>query len=314
MSARRPRSVFLTGATGVVGRLAVPQLVAAGCRVVAMGRSGRKRAALEEMGAQAVAVDLLDAAAVRRAVAEACPEVIVHLATHIPPTPLAMMFPGAWRENDRLRREASSHLVDAALAAGASIYVQESFAPIYEDAGERWIDESFPVRPARTNRTVLDAERSAERFTAGGGRGVVLRFAYFYGPDAMLASMAAAARGGRSPLPGRFDDFVSHVAHADAASAVVAAVTAGELAAGTYNVVDDEPLRRGEFARAIASLVGAPEPRPLPGWLVRLGGEPLALLARSQRMSNAKLRGATAWRPRWPNAREGLREALRSLP
>ena len=63
-------------------------------------------------------------------------------------------------------------------------FVQESFAPIYADNGDGWIDETAPVKAARYNRTTLDAERSADRFTAGGGTGVALRFGWFYGPDA----------------------------------------------------------------------------------------------------------------------------------
>ena len=37
------------------------------------------------------------------------------------------------------------------------------------------------------------------------------------------------------------------------------------------------------------------------------------LLSRSQRMTNAKLNGASAWVPRWRTAREGLRAAVRAL-
>jgi nucleoside-diphosphate-sugar epimerase len=71
----------------------------------------------------------------------------------------------------------------AALAGGARRFIQESFAPIYPDQGEEWIDERAPFRPARYNRGVIDAEVAAEHFTRSGGTGIVLRFAYLYGPD-----------------------------------------------------------------------------------------------------------------------------------
>ena len=76
----------------------------------------------------------------------------------------------------------------AARAAGAKRFIQESFAPIYEDRGDEWIDEGSPVRPARYNSTTLDAERSADEFTRAGATGIALRFAYFYGPDSDFTS------------------------------------------------------------------------------------------------------------------------------
>ena len=94
-----------------------------------------------------------------------------------------MFFPGAWKENDRIREHVSASIVDEALAAGVRVFIQESFAPIYVDAGDRWITEDAATQPVRYNQTTLKAEASAERFARQGGRGVVLRFAYFYGPD-----------------------------------------------------------------------------------------------------------------------------------
>jgi 2-alkyl-3-oxoalkanoate reductase len=125
--------VFVTGATGVVGRRAVPLLVAAGHAVTAVGRSQPKRDALRAAGATPVDVDLFDAAALRRAVAGH--EAVVNLATHIPPSSTAMLLPWAWRENDRVRREGSATLAGAARAEGVSRLVQESFAPVKEDGG-----------------------------------------------------------------------------------------------------------------------------------------------------------------------------------
>src|SRR4051794_26282590 len=165
--------IFVTGATGVTGRRAVPLLIDAGHEVTAVARSPEKAAALERAGARAAQVDLFDAAAMRRAVAGH--DAVINLATAVPPSSRALL-PGAWKEMGRIRRDASAILVDAALAGGVQRFVQESFAPIYADNGEGWIDEGSPVKPAAYNRTTLDAERSADRFTRGGGTGVALRF------------------------------------------------------------------------------------------------------------------------------------------
>jgi nucleoside-diphosphate-sugar epimerase len=299
--------VFVTGATGVIGRRVVPLLVAAGHRVTAVGRTPEKRAALERQGATAVDADLFDAAALRRVLDGH--DAVVNLATHMPRSANLMLLPGAWRENDRVRREGSAALAEAAHAAGVERLLQESFAPIYEDGGSAWIDESWPVRPAPYNRSVLDAERSAARFTERGGTGVVLRFALFYGPDsAFLHDMTKVVRRGWLPIPGDPGAYVSSVSHDDAARAVVAALA---VPAGIYNVTDDEPVPRGEWGAAFAAALGVAPPRPLPRWLVRLGGSTFELLSRSQRMSNRKLRDATGWAPCSASVRQGLVEAVR---
>lgn len=300
--------IFVAGATGVVGRRAVPALIAAGHQVTAIGRNPARSAALARAGATVVRVDLFDRDAIRRAVAGH--DVVINLATHIPRSALRLMLPGAFRENDRIRREGSAVLADAVLASGAGRFIQESFAPVYEDGGARWLDEHAPVRPVRYNRTVLDAERSAARVSESGRVGVVLRFAFFYGPDAgFMRDAESMLRRGIAPLPGRPDGYVSSVSHDDAASAVLAAL---DLPAGVYNVCDDEPLMRREYFAALADAFGLPHPKPMPGWLVPLMGSLGTLLARSERMSNQALR-AHGWTPRYASVREGFRATVAAM-
>ena len=202
--------IFVAGATGVVGRRVVPLLLECGHRVTAVGRTPAKRAALQQQGADALALDLFDRDAVVRALAGH--DAVVNLATHMPSSSTSMFLRSSRRENDRLRREASPAMADGARAAGAGRFIQESFAPIYADGGDRWLDESWPLRPVKYNRTIPDAERSAERFAAGGGAGIVLRFAAFYGPDARhVHDLIGMVRKGWAPVPGSPDGFLSSV-------------------------------------------------------------------------------------------------------
>jgi 2-alkyl-3-oxoalkanoate reductase len=283
--------IFVTGATGVVGRRVVPLLLKDGHQVTAIARSPEKRTELERGGAKAITVDLLDAPGVRRAVAGH--DAIINLATHIPDSMMTMFMRSAWRENDRIRTEASAILRDAASVAGVSRFVQESFYGIYADGGDRWIDEQSPIAPVAYNRSVLESERAAER-------GVVLRFAAFYGPDSPFThDMARVARLGWSPLPGSPDTFVSSVSHDDAARAVVAALN---VPIGIYNVTDDEPLRRRDYCIAL----GARSVKFGPRWMTKLMGSLGEMLSRSHRLSNEKLKSASGWTPEYPSAREGL--------
>jgi nucleoside-diphosphate-sugar epimerase len=302
------KRIFVTGATGVVGMHALPRLIAQGHDITAIGRSDAKRRQLESIGARAIALDMFDEGASRAALEGM--NVVINLATHMPASAMTMMLPWSWKENDHVRREGSAALARAARSAGVTRFMQETFAPVYEDAGDRWIDESWPQRPAPYNRTTLDAERSAMRFSDEGGEGVVLRFAGFYGPDPMLHEMIGMMKKGMSPLPGSPSAYWSSIAHEDAASAVVALVSAP---AGIYNVCDDTPLTRHEWTGALAAAAGVKQPRPMPKLLAALGGKSMELLSRSQRMSNRKLKAASGWAPKWPSAKEGLPKAVREL-
>jgi len=301
--------IFVTGATGVVGRRVVPLLVQAGHEVTGVARTPEKAAGVERAGAKAVSVDLFDPAALRSAVAGH--EVVINLATAVP-NGARMLLPGGWRGMDRIRREASRLVAEAALAGGAERLIQEAFAPIYEDGGDRWIDESWPVRPGRYNRSVLDAEASAARFMEAGRTGVVLRFGFFYGPDPGGATLdaIAAVKHGWAPWFGSPEGFLPALTHDDAATAVAAALG---VPAGIYNVVDDEPLRRRENFGALAAALGVAPPKFMPARTRHLAGSIGETLARSLRISNRRFRDASGWAPRYPSAREGWPALVREL-
>jgi nucleoside-diphosphate-sugar epimerase len=306
----RGMRIFVTGATGVIGRRVVPRLVDSGHDVTAVARGPHKRAIVEQWRAAPIDVSLFDRDALRQAMARH--DAVVNLATHIPHSSAAMLAPWSWRENDRIRREGSAAIVDAAIAAGVGRLVQESFALVYPDRGGDWIDETAPLAPVRYNRTIADAERSALHFTEGSRRSaVVLRFAAFYGPDAVQVKDYVRVIGrGWAPLPGDPTAYLSSIAHDDAATAVVAALGIGP---GIYNVADDEPLSRREFADAVATAFGLPSPKLPPRWIARLLGSTGELLSRSERISNQKLRTESAWAPAYRSAREGMRAVARAL-
>ena len=293
--------VFVAGATGVLGWRAVRELIATGHEVSAVARSDEKAALLEGLGARPVSVDLFDPAAVAGAVAGH--QAVCNLATQIPDASRAML-PGAWATNDRLRTEASRNLAEAALATGAERFVQESVSFLYPDSGDAWLDESAPLAPVPYVRSTLDAEASAARLSTAGKVGIVLRFAMFYGPDSSHTVDAVRAARWRMAFHfGNADSYLSSVHTEDAASAVAASLHAP---AGIYNVGDDEPLARRHHAEVVAGALGVRRLHLPPRGLARLGGSKAELLTRSQRISNARLRKATGWGPRYSSVVEGF--------
>ncbi len=119
--------IFVNGATGVVGRRAVPQLLELGHDITGMARSAAKADALRKAGARPTTADLFEKPTLREAVAGH--EAVINLATHMPSLNLSAFLPGAWAENDRVRSVGSANLAEAAIAGGVRVFVQESFAP-----------------------------------------------------------------------------------------------------------------------------------------------------------------------------------------
>src|SRR5439155_22468876 len=140
----------------------------------------------------------------------------------------------------------------------------------YPDRGEARSDERPVGAPARFSRSLVDAERSAQRFSGCARTGVILRFAAFYGPDSWFTrDLIRYVRRGFVPIPGAAKSYISSVSHDDAATAVMGALLAR---AGIYNVVDDEPMRRGEFVGSLAETLGVPAPKLAPPWMKYLFG------------------------------------------
>jgi nucleoside-diphosphate-sugar epimerase len=164
--------------------------------------------------------------------------------------------------------------------------VQESIAFVYADGGDGWLDEDAPVAGGGVTTTALTAERNAHELFDGDT--VVLRFGLFIGPDSGSTQAALeAARGGSSIALGPPDAYRPTLWLEDAGVAIAAAVG---VPAGTYNVADSEPATNAEIDAAVAAAVGVQSLRP------RAPQD--GPLARSQRVSNRRLREASGWAPR----------------
>ncbi|HWO73851.1 MAG TPA: NAD-dependent epimerase/dehydratase family protein [Dehalococcoidia bacterium] len=301
--------IFVTGATGVLGKAVLPVLAREGHQVRALSRSPQNAELIRKLGAEPVSASLYEPNTLRPALAGS--EAVLHLASRIPPT-RKVRSRAAWRENDRIRLEGTTNLVDALLETGSSVLVFPSVTFAYPDSGDRWIDAQTveELQPARFLQSVLHAEQEVHRFADGGRRGVVLRLGLLYGPESPQTDEILSYAGrGFAVIPGRADAYQPLLWIQDAATALVAALQAP---AGVYDVVDDEPLTRAEFRRALAETVGKRNLRRLPFFLARLlsGGDVAGVLARSQRVSNRRFKEVSTWSPSVRSAREGLSTAI----
>ena len=203
--------IFVAGASGVVGRLLVPLLVAQGHEVTALSR--RERAV--GSAARTVVADVYDAPALRTVVAAARPEVVIHQLTDLTSRDFAA--------NIRIRREGTRNLVDAALAAGARRVISQSIAWVYEP-GDTPAVESTPFDLSAADggrRASVEAVAELESITAEAPEWVTLRYGMLYGPNTWYTKgglMADLAATGKLPTGSDITSFlhVEDAAHAAA--------------------------------------------------------------------------------------------------
>jgi nucleoside-diphosphate-sugar epimerase len=271
--------IFLAGASGVIGRRLVPLLLASGHHVTGTTRRALRADELAGMGATPVVVDVLDAPALARAVADARPDVVVHQLTDLSAKDYAA--------NGRLRIEGTRNLVTAATDAGVGTMIAQSIAWLYGAGGAPAVERE-PLDPE------LPATRAVSALEQAVGemeRGVVLRYGRLYGPGTWYGYDGEAADEARAGLLKTTPAWTSFVHVDDAAAAAAAAL---EWPAGPVNVVDDDPATVREWLPAFCDAVGAPPPPDDPA--AGPSGRPI---------SNARAR-SLGWRPRHRSWRTGF--------
>jgi nucleoside-diphosphate-sugar epimerase len=302
--------VFVAGGSGVLGRRLVPQLVARGHQVTATTTSAAKLGLLEQLSAEGVVMDALDAASVGEAVAAARPDAIVHEMTALsvahagkPNLRKANRFFAA---TNRLRTEGTDHLLAAAQATGVSHFVAQGHASMNGIRKGGWVKtEEDPLEVLEGTKAIRHLEDVVVK--AGGA---VLRYGGFYGPGAWDEQLALV-RKRLFPLVGGGTGYVSWVHLDDAASATVLAVE--QSAKGVFNIVDDEPAPVSAWLPFLAECAGAKQPRRLPAWLARLlaGEMAVGIMTEGRGFSNAKAKRELGWQLRYPSWRQGFTEELR---
>jgi nucleoside-diphosphate-sugar epimerase len=287
-------------------------LVDRGHEVIGTHRSPANAERVRALGAQPLALDLLDPRAVRKAVLETAPEAIAHEATALADANFSRNFDRTFAETNRLRIEGTDALLAAAREADVGRFVAQSFASLrYAREGGQVKTEDDPLAPntLRTTRQSWNAMRYLdETVTAAGG--AALRYGGFYG--ASNDGLVEPVRKRQFPIVGDGGGMTSFIHLDDAAAATVLALEQG--ATGIYNIVDDEPAPVREWLPVLADVLGAKPPRRVPRWLARLvAGEVAVMMGTDARgASNAKAKRELGWELRYPSWREGFVAAYAS--
>jgi nucleoside-diphosphate-sugar epimerase len=300
-------TAFVTGASGFLGHAVCAELRARDHEVVALVR----RPGSEPPGTTAVAGDLSDGAALERALSDAAPEFVIHLAAEIATQRDASKI-------DEVNVNGTRRLLDACGAAGAGdggairfVFVS---TVVTGDAGGAVLDEdsALPVQTAY-GRSKQDGEQLVRE---SGLTSAIIRPSHVYGPGGWYAEEIVK----RLRSPGRFvvigsgSNWWDVVRVEDVAAACVAAAERAPAGA-VYHVVDDEPITYYDFVAATATALGLGPPRRIPAWIARrvAGDGPVNAVIRSARSSNARIKRELGWQPRYPSAAVGVPDAVAKL-
>jgi 2-alkyl-3-oxoalkanoate reductase len=301
--------VFVTGATGALGRHLVPMLVAAGHEVTATTRTPGKVAQLREAGAEPVVVNGLDREAVIAAVRAAAPEVIVHQMTALADMRSLRKVDKVFAATNELRTRGTDNLLAAAARAGTRRVIAQGHNFVYERSGGPVKTEEDPLdsRPVPSAARMVAAVKHVDKtvpLTAP--EGIVLRYGTFYGPGAS-DPLVDAVRKRQMPVIGGGTGIWSFIEITDAAAATLAAVA--RSMPGVHNAVDSDPAPVAEWLPYLAEVAGAKPPLRMPAWLGRLlaGEFVVEQMTNARGASNEKARKELGWEPRYASWREGFR-------
>ncbi len=281
--------IFVAGATGVIGRLLVPQLVAAGHVVTAATRSATAVDALRAAGAEPVVVDVYDRDRLIDVVRAARPDAVAHQLTDLSAR--------SSTANAALRTTGTRNLVDAAHEAAVRRIVAQSISWAYAPGDVPAVEtDPLDLDAEGGRRTTVDGVRVLEDAVAEVAEPVVLRYGTLYGPGTWHSRTGAVADDVRAGAMVADDAVTSFLHVTDAAAAAVDAL---EWPPGAVNVCDDEPAPATTWLPELARRLGAPAPRQAtgrPGW--------------ARGADNALAREHRGWKPLVASWREGFREGI----
>jgi nucleoside-diphosphate-sugar epimerase len=290
-------------------------LVASGHEVTASTHREDHFSVLQQLGAKAVVLDALDEEAVREAVLEAVPEVVVNQITSLS---TASTDYGTWLEmTNRLRVEATMNLMDAARRVGSRRFVAQSASFMTDPQAPDPTDESTPLylRGPEPLRSHAVANDKAEQVVVGtpGIQGVALRYGFLYGEGTAIGpagDIASAVKSGGMPIVGAGKGKYPFIHVRDAVAATKAAVHGGP--AGIYNIVDDDPAPQADWLPYLAELLDAPAPDRVTEEeaQARFGVQAVYYGNQLRAADNTKAKRHLTFVPEFPSWRAGFRDVF----
>jgi len=252
-----PKTIFVTGATGLVGGHAVEEALARGHRVRALVRASSDTRKLDEWGVEKVLGDLEDADALARGADGA--DWVFNCAAKV----------GDWgtlAEFRRLNVDALRLLLDAAVAAKVGRFVHVSSLGVYEGRDHFRTDETTP--PAADSldaytRSKTEAEALALKYCKEKGLPVaVVRPGFIYGERdrTVLPKLLTNLRRGTFAYFGSGEQALNCIYAKNLVHGIFLAAESPAAVGEVFNLTDGEAVSKRRFVGRVAELAGLPAP------------------------------------------------------
>ena len=302
--------IFVTGATGFVGKAVIKALLQRNHEVVGLVRDANKARALEQLGVTLVVGDMLEPDSYEGVVPTV--DVVVHTAQYGIQGRLTNKKFAQIEQADLLMAQT---LARACLAHNKKmLYTSGIFN--YGDHGDEWITEQTPFNPSPLGKAhARVAEELLRMVREEQLRVIILSPGFVYGPGGLFKqSFYDTFQKGQLRIFGEGQNYWS-VIHVDDLAAVYALAVESEAYGETYNIVDDQPLRLRDLVNTFTDAMGKKRVGSMAPWLLKviIGGPLVDSLVTSFRISNEKAKRELAWQPRYKTFKDGLPGVLTTL-
>jgi nucleoside-diphosphate-sugar epimerase len=290
-----PLSVFITGATGALGREVTRQLKAAGHRVTGATTGYENAAVVRADGGIPAYPDLMRAGEIRSILLAAKADVVLNLAPQ-----LANHLPQQRANWDTaLMDEGVSALIEACQSAGVKFLVHTSYAYADEDS--------------EALNTMLEAVKAGEqKVLSAAVPGCVLRMGFVYGAESTeLIATRDTLMMGRMIDGGPSNSHALWINAPDAARAVILAALQ-RPAGALLTVVEDQAASPADFMSYFADSQGVSRPGRAPRFAAWAQPSPdqVALMSLNPHASGAEAKSTLGWSPRFANYHQGIDDVL----
>ncbi|GAB3643215.1 NAD-dependent epimerase/dehydratase family protein [Spirosoma arcticum] len=303
-------NVFVTGATGFVGKAVVRELLTQGHQVVGLIRDPAKATSLIQQGMTPQVGEMTS------------PQ------TYVPIVPTVdaviqtaqLSTKGRFTNANKAKINEADEAMTLALANACiqhdKVLIYTSGCFNYGDHGTNWIDEQTRADPSPLGEGHAQVVTELMRLHQNEGlKLLVLSPGFVYGPGGLFkTSFYDTLKKGQLRVFGKGQNYWSPIQVDDLARAYHAALTRGRYGE-VYNIVDDTPIPLRQLIDAITSAQGVKSVGTIPPWLIGwLIGSPLVKsLTSSFRVSNEKAKRELAWQPQYRSFAEGIKGVLLEL-
>jgi len=262
-------NIFISGATGVLGRRVVNQLASKNHRVVAFVRPTSITEQNQARNVKIIKGNLFNLNEVIKA-SKGC-DIMLHLATHIPSKKIPKR-PEDWLMNDMIRTDGTRNLIIAALDNDIEYFIQSGVALLYGQQGHGFVnsaneiagDQPFMLKSAVLMEEMVNAVKSINS--------VIIRFSRIYSSDSVSTQqMIAGVKQRKMPIIEDGNYYWNNIHADDAAGAILYVIEhIKRLQNYTLNFSDFKPLTFASMVESVMVKTGAKKPLKMPKVVAKL--------------------------------------------